>query len=63
MQISDPEACREDALASVRGWSAEIRNAILSTPLERITRSRVADRRACCALLELTLPWALLSHA
>lgn len=43
-QITDPGACREDALLSVRGWSSEISNAIRSTPLERITRSRIADR-------------------
>ncbi|CAL5223561.1 g6095 [Coccomyxa viridis] len=43
-RITDPEECRRDCLESVRGFSHEIIGAIESTPLERITRSRIADR-------------------
>ena len=45
-RISDPEECRRDCLETVRGWSSEITGAIETTPLERITRSRIADRSA-----------------
>lgn len=45
-RISDPEECRRDCLETVRGWSSEITGAIENTPLERITRSRIADRSA-----------------
>ncbi|CAK0760239.1 hypothetical protein CVIRNUC_002755 [Coccomyxa viridis] len=43
-RVTDPEECRRDCLETVQGWSSEITDAIKSTPLERITRSRIADR-------------------
>ena len=47
--MTDLEECRRDCLETVRGWSREITGAIESTPLERITRSRIADRSAAPA--------------
>ena len=43
-RVTDPQECRRDFLETVQGWSSEITDAIKSTPLERITRSRIADR-------------------
>ena len=48
-RVTDPEECRRDCLETVQGWSSEITDAIKSTPLERITRSRIADRWAVLA--------------
>ena len=50
-RITDPEECRRDCLESVRGWSSEITRAIESTPLERITRSKIVDRLSATPLL------------
>ena len=52
-RVTDPKECRRDCLETVQGWSSEITYAIKSTPLERITRSRIADRCAAPAWLVL----------
>lgn len=61
-RVTDPEECRRDCLETVRGWSSEITQAIESTPLERITRSRVADRYAARAA-KVYSPWSAVLQA
>jgi hypothetical protein len=50
-----PVAMKEDAAARVSGWSWGICEAVAATPLEGITRSRIADR--CGAMAGTSNTW------
>lgn len=48
-----PEAeYKEDAMRLVKGWKAGILEAVENTPLDGITRNRIADR---CSVLSILM--------